>query len=728
MLNTVVCSNRILFGNVILITDKFKPMKSRRFYSHFLTSVRVFGWLCVLSLGVLLTSCKEDISEDNYSIKTQETMSEYLANNPAKYSSLKHIFDIVKLGNSADASSLTSVLSARGNYTLFAPNNEAVDAYVKTLGLNSVDELSYEQAQLIAYSCLIDNGDDAAYEESEFPTPGTFAIPNFNDRLLSCAQDTTGGVSSYIINGNARVAQTNTEVSNGMIHEVTSVIAPSSDNVYELIASADNMKIISHLIEATSYSDTMALAAIDNEYEKESYPEKFQMSGIADTKYMQHRYMGYTALVEPDSVFEQDWSISLVKDAEGNVTNWDQVMEIVKNKCEAVYGTAAQGDLKNPDNAINRFVAYHFMQGRMAYDRFVHHYNEYGYKYGDNKKPQTNNLPVNVWDYYATIGKYRGLIKITQVGDTGFEHDLNHTIYANRISIYNDGTTGDYTETGVKDAGIKISPDNGKNDNSAVNGYYFPVNKILLYDSNVRNELGNERIRIDITTMLPEIASNSVRGNGYFRFPNGYFDNITNESSGTILLYLMDAYSSSGGAWRDYQGDEVMVAGLYDFVLKLPPVPVDGTYEIRMGASHNTLRGMAQIYFGSDPLRLVPAGLPYDMRQTVGTSAIPWVADGDDESVNAENDKNMRNQGYMKAPNYFCITNGKGDPADVVRNVGGSSAALRRIITVSDMSADKTYYLRFKSALKKLDSQLFLDYFEIVPTSVYNGVKAEDIW
>ena len=88
----------------------------------------------------------------------------------------------------------------------------------------------------------------------------------------------------------------------------------------------------------------------------------------------------------------------------------------------------------------------------------------------------------------------------------------------------------------------------------------------------------------------------------------------------------------------------------------------------------------------------------------------------------------MRNQGYMKAPNYFCITNGKGDPADVVRNIGGASAALRRIVTVSEMSSGKTYYLRFKSALKKLDSQLFLDYFEIVPTSVFNGVKAEDIW
>lgn len=703
-------------------------MKTRRLNSHIWTSVRVFGWLCVFSFGVLLTSCKEDINGDNYSIKSEQTMSDYISDNPSKFSSLKYIFDMVKLGNVDDASSLTSVLSARGNYTMFAPNNDAIDAYVKSLGLNSVTDLSYDQAKLIAYSCLIDNGDNAAYEESEFPTPGSFAIPNFNDRLLTCAQDTTGGTSTYIINGNARVVRTNVEVSNGMIHEVSSVIAPSSDNVYELIAAADNMKIIAHLIEATSYSDTMALPSIDNEYEKENYPEKFQMSGIADTKYAQHRYMGYTALVEPDSVFEQEFGITLAKDAEGNVTNWEQVMSVVTRQCEAVYGTEAQGDLKNPENAVNRFVAYHFMPGRMAYDRFVRHYNEYGYKYGDNKKPQTENLPVNVWDYYSTLGKYPGLIKITQVGETGFERDMDHSIYANRISVYNDGTTGDYTETGVKDAGVKISPDNGKFDNNAVNGYYFPINKVLWYSNDVRDNLGNERIRVDITTMLPEIASNSFRGNGYYRFPNGYFGNITNESSGTVLLYLCDAYSPSGGAWRDYQGDEVMVAGLYDFVLKLPPVPKDGTYEIRMGASHNTLRGMAQIYFGSDPLRLVPAGLPYDMRQTVGTSAIPWVADGDDAAVNAENDKNMRNQGYMKAPNYFCLTNGKGSAEDVVRNIGGSSAALRRIVTVSEMSANKSYYLRFKSALKKLDSQLFLDYFEIVPTSVYNGVSAEDIW
>ena len=58
----------------------------------------------------------------------------------------------------------------------------------------------------------------------------------------------------------------------------------------------------------------------------------------------------------------------------------------------------------------------------------------------------------------------------------------------------------------------------------------------------------------------------------------------------------------------------------------------------------------------------------------------------------------------------------------------GSAAAIRLIVTTADMKADKTYYLRFKSALKKLNGQLFVDYFEYVPTSVYNGATAEDIW
>lgn len=81
----------------------------------------------------------------------------------------------------------------------------------------------------------------------------------------------------------------------------------------------------------------------------------------------------------------------------------------------------------------------------------------------------------------------------------------------------------------------------------------------------------------------------------------------------------------------------------------------------------------------------------------------------------------MRNQGYMKAPKYMTFPNTK-------NTFRASSGVLRRIITQAYMEADKTYYLRFKSALRTTSAQFFVDYFEIVPRSVYNGVTSEDIW
>ena len=688
------------------------------------------GRVCLLFALVVLSSCKENISDDDYAIATEQTMSEYLADNPDKFSEIKAIFDRVKLGNSTDASSMTSVLSARGNYTVFAPNNDAIAHYLDSLGYTSIDDLTDDEAQLIAYSCVIDNGEDAAYESADFPATGTFTETNISNRRLTCVELTNDTSTYYLIGGSGNTLETDIEVSNGMLHEVDGVITPSSDNVYELIAEAENTKIFSHLMELTTWSDSMNVDLYDEAYEEEGYSGTYTTSAVSSGTiyYPEYRQIGFTAFVETDDVYASEWGITLTKNEEGEVTNWDEVMPTILSKCQEVFGTTDAEDYTSQDNALNRFVAYHILYGMMAYDRFVLHCNEYGYSYGsDATEPQTASCPTNVWDYYTTLGNYPGLMKITQVGDAGFENDMDHNLYINRISIYDNGRSGDYHETGVTDAGILISSDNGIYNNEALNGYYFPINKILMYDDETRNYLGNERIRIDMSTMLPELSSNNCRGTGYYIFPAGYFDNLTDQTSSTEILYLHHAYSSDGSAWRDYQGDEIMGSGQYDFILKLPPVPKDGTYEIRMGASHNTLRGMVLLYFGADKLRLSPVGLPYDMRQTVGSVAIPWEDDTDDDEENAENDKNMRNQGYMKAPKYWHITSSSASASNV-RDIGGSSAAIRRIVTTVTLDAESTYYLRFKSVLSSTTTQLFLDYFEFVPTSVYNGVTEEDIW
>lgn len=692
--------------------------------------VGVFGVASLLCASGVVAGCTEDIDESNYAIAEEQTVTDFLSTNDS-LSGFKTICDRVRLGNDEQASSMTSVLSARGNYTVFAPSNDALKAYMDSLGVPSVDSLTYEQAQLIANSCIIDNGEQSAYETADFPTPGTFALSNLNDRLLTSEMVSTDDNSYYVINGEAAVVDWDNEVSNGMVHIVSTVIAPSSDMLPDILATASNMKIMTYLLRQTHVADSL-MADRDAEYEEVSHDEQIHAASGGDFTQPDHRYLGYTGFVEPDDVYASEWGINLQTDAAGNVTNWDEVMRIVEERCAAIYSTgadaeltaAAAGDLTNPDNAVNRFVAYHFVEGRMGYDRLIRHCNEYNYQVGDWRNPQTANCPTDVWDYYPTVGKYRGLIKVVQSGDAGPFGDPDHKIYVNRFPIYNNDFDGDYSVTGMTEEGLLVSATNGAFDNNAQNGFYYPINKILANDDETRRLLGSERIRIDFATFLPELLSNNIRGVAQYAFPKGYFKNIFNESQGTDVCYLFD---QSGGSWRDYQGDEVWLTGLFDATFRLPPVPRDGTYEIRLGISLNPLRGMGQIYFGNDPLRLAPVGLPLDMRQRIENNpAIPYVADGEDEQANIENDRNMRNQGWMKAPQYATVTNGRGDTP--LRSIGTGNACMRVILTRVSLQANETYYMRMKSALHKTDSQWFLDYLEYVPTSVYNGVQPEDIW
>ena len=90
-----------------------------------------------------------------------------------------------------------------------------------------------------------------------------------------------------------------------------------------------------------------------------------------------------------------------------------------------------------------------------------------------------------------------------------------------------------------------------------------------------------------------------------------------------------------------------------------------------------------------------------------------------------ENDRNLRNQNYMKAPQYMCVS---GEQTSC-RNASPTTPALRRILCTETLSKDKTYYLRFKSVMESSETQFMMDYFEFVPTEIVNNpTNPEDIW
>ncbi len=81
------------------------------------------------------------------------------------------------------------------------------------------------------------------------------------------------------------------------------------------------------------------------------------------------------------------------------------------------------------------------------------------------------------------MGKPNRILKLIKTGADGVYHLNRHCYYDNSFS-------GTYKETSCDYEGITIHPDNGQHwDNLAPNGYFYPIDHVLLYTDYVRRAL-----------------------------------------------------------------------------------------------------------------------------------------------------------------------------------------------------------------------------------------------
>ena len=317
---------------------------------------------CMVASSVAFSSCQEEVDDSNFAIKTEMTLSDIMDSEPS-LSMARDLFKNVRLGrksNKGELSSIYSVLSARGNYTVFAPDNTAIENYLKTLKLSSIDELTDDQKELIVFSCIIDNGDQDAYESIEFPNSGTFNFSNLYDRLLTCvetptATDTVERVKIdpftlmpemkdgdtvkvkypiyYNIEKNCGVMRYDLEASNGWLHIMADVIAPTSDYVYQIVQDAPNMKIMGRLLQETGIWKWMDKER-DLVYEERETPENL-VAQPGTFEVPELRYWAFTGFVEPDSIFELYGVPAPMTNEDGEITNWDEVLGGLK-RCSKI--------------------------------------------------------------------------------------------------------------------------------------------------------------------------------------------------------------------------------------------------------------------------------------------------------------------------------------------------------------------------------------------------------
>ena len=618
-----------------------------------------------------LNSCTENIDDSDLYTFTGETMVDHFKNDPDNFSDYLTILGKVHPSKRSE-STMLELLSARGNYTCFAPTNDAIKQYLDSLLLlnqvtsTDVNQIPDSVAESIVFNSIIENENEEAYSTTDF-VEGALSRTNMNDRYINISYgNDADGTSVIFVNVDSRITVKDIEVTNGYIHAINKVLSPSTATVGDLVMNTPNTSFFGRLLDITGWDDQLM------KYRDESY-EDFEKAGedVTETvngkpwtgRYPEHRYFGYTVFVETDSVFEEVLG-------KGNLT-----VEALKTwlQTNGYYPDAKfDDDYTSEDNAINQFVSYHLLPERLTWNRMVIFSNEKG----------------------------------------------------TRINRYSTMNLTTYREQSVEIPGVEINSTNGKYDNNAMNGYYYTINSLLLWGPDVYSKVLNERMRYDICSLLPEIMTNNVRFNktASWFFKSDYFDVIPSMSEETVFQYLPNTNNTGdAGQWTNFQTDEFNIKGIYDFTMKLPPVPYTGTYEIRYGVSANGNRGMAQIYIGTNPNNLPPVGIPLDLRVEGPSTSVGWVSDtdlGSDEEID-EKDKAMRNLGYMKGPKYFYPASG----------ISGRDCrnCLRRIIYTDKFDAGKTYYIRFKSVLQS-SAEFFFDYIEIVPKTVYNGEVAEDKW
>ncbi len=383
---------------------------------------------------------------------------------------------------------------------------------------------------------------------------------------------------------------------------------------------------------------------------------------------------GFTVLMESNQTF-----------AASGIKNLNDLKSFASLIYDQMYPEDAPvSNLKDRRNSLNRFISYHIINKRLSYEYFIN-------RYDTDHMIKTHDL----FEYIEPMCK-NTLIEIKK------DRTLGETNLINSIN---------------SEATVRIT---NRRDLVASNGVFHEIDKILTYNTQVHEYLSNKPLRFDFASFFSELTNNQMRGLLFeqntnpiryrdqtvnFFVPPGYLERFQS-SSNTLVAYL-PGYAR----FQNYMADELYVYSsnmqAFSFSLTTLPIPA-GEYEVRIGLSTNSRRGVPMIRIdgvAGDRLRdwNLSSANHYIAYQLPNSSPL------DDQGY--ENDKLMRNHGYMKAPASFKVAEA-GWTTGI--NARYSSANLRVILGVFKFEETGNRLINIDMNTR---SEFMLDYIEFVPIS-----------
>ena len=630
-------------------------------------------------------------------------MSEYLYGH-------EEFSDFTKI---VERAGMMDLLATYGAYTCFPPTNDAVKTYLNKHGLSSISDLTDADCDTIARTHLVDN----MYATSDMDD-GVLTTANMNRRYIEVSHGMDEDDNAVVfLNGTSHIIFTmqDDSVENGIMQPITEVLESSNRMILDVMRTNPNISLYVDALEQAGFADSLYQYR-DDEWDPSVYPRYRYVSHVnkETATVPDEKRVGFTLFIPTDSVLREKYNITTVED-------------LYKKACEIydeVYPEDANADyhdfahIRHPKNPLNRFLAYHIVTRDVK-----------GWNYLTPVKDVGILTSVmNPVDWYETMlphtmMKFERLTVRKWAGSSIVGQRYVNRRYDNEFSI----------------PGARIYAkveDDYKQD--ALNGRYFYVDDILAFDTTTRDIVDNARIRMDFSTIFPELMTNDIRlnernggmkfqdpdydetgkyGRNYY-FPNGYLKGVTiNEGCHFVYRRPHDYYDS-------YEGDEMNLFGDFDITFKIPPVPYEGDWQIRIGFAAEPTRGVAQIYFDDKP-----QGIPLDMTRQLNDPSIlgaDWKADYNSMSqIDLSTDqKVLKNKGYYRGAAGGYRYNGAGATTTTI--FATQPHTIRLVICTTHIDPNKDHYLRIRSVSVKQgnDNEFMLDYLELVPKSVY-GVTDE---
>lgn len=671
-----------------------------------------------LSASLCLTSCREKFMEGELYTFTGQTVASYLQEHEETFSDFLYILD---------RSEKLSLMKAYGAYTCFAPTNKAVERFLveqdsiwraslepgakpKWTGVTSpvLTELSDSMCKVIADTHLM----SLKYLTADF---GGDVMPskNMNLRLLTLNYGVDENNHSVIYVNKAPILLGDNEVINGVVHVIGKVMSSSTETVPALIDEMPFLSIFSRGLQLTGLDQYMSdYIDLSYSYGGKTY-DKVDVWGKAP--YPKYRMYGYTAFCESDEVFR--------------TAGINSIEELYK-KCIEWYPNATDVDYKSENNALHKFMAYHLLNRKLTYSRLVCYGLNNFYKGSLLYNSEENfTRSQDRYEYYETMqGPMVKAIRplsnpIYGKAYNGSLLELNRCVFLNYCKDLVNLADPFHSVAGLKGIPVNVmvlNPLDVYNApelypgylQEALNGSILLIDRPLVYDEDVMvGSVLNEQIRCDIIGLFPELTNNDIRWSACddyamdnnrsypaFFLPPGYCDGLKYNTAETMSN--VEIYGSQG---ESYQGDVLICAKHTDVSIRLPRVP-DGTYEIRICYFVGDWRGICQFYV-DDQI----TGIPIDLRIHGTDPLIGFEYDQNTSDNGVDNDKQMKNRGYLKSANAYRMWHGNTNPRD-------QETVLRLVLTKKYLREDVDHWIRIKSISEfgGLD-ELTFDYIELVP-------------